>query len=227
VLRFAGSVDAVGACCSTQAEFLHRGLKIPQSQIHVILEHVDNSFFSPGPPRGDKTRPVIVGIGLEERDYRTLAQASHDLDVDVRISGFSRYVGPLSKSFPNPLPANMTLQYYDWPDLVQLYRDADIVVSSIFPCRYAAGLTTLIEGLCCARPVVATRSPGLADYLEPNDGLSVVEPCDSGSMRRAIVGLLEHPEQARIQAQRGYLLASKRYAFEKAVDRLEEILKSL
>jgi hypothetical protein len=227
MLRFAGSVDAVGVCCSREADFLHRGLKIPQSQIHLILEHVDNRFFSPGPPRGDKTRPVIVGIGLEQRDYQTLAQATHDLDVDVRITGFSRYAPPLSKSFPNPLPANMTRQYYDWPELVQLYRDADIVVSSIFPRRCASGVTTLMEGLCCARPVVATRSPGLSDYLEPNDGLSVVEPCDSGSMRRAIVGLLEHPDKARVQAERGYLLASKRYAFDSAVDRLERLLKSL
>ena len=121
----------------------------------------------------------------------------------------------------------MTRQFYSYPDLVQLYRDADIVVASVFPCQYAAGVTTLMEGLACARPVIATRSPGLSDYLEPSDGLSVVEPCDGDGMRQAIVRLLEHPDEAREQGERGYHLATRRYAFDQAVDHLEKLLRAL
>jgi glycosyltransferase involved in cell wall biosynthesis len=227
LFRLANRVDALGVCCSTQGEFLHRSLKVPESRIRLVLEHVDDRFFSPGPSSPDKARPVIVGVGLERRDYRTLAQASHDLDADVRISGFSRYAKLLAKSLPDPLPSNMTRQYYSSPDLVQLYRDADVVVAPVFSCRYAAGVTTLMEGLCCRRPVVVTRSPGLSDYLDPGDGLSPVEPSDAAGLREAIVRLLEHPEEARDQAERGYQVASKRYAFEPAVDRLEGLLRAL
>jgi hypothetical protein len=46
-------------------------------------------------------------------------------------------------------------------------------------------------------------------------------------MRRAIVRLLGHPEEALDQAERGYELASRRYAFEQAVDRLEGLLQAL
>ena len=91
-------------CCSTQAEFLRDKLKIPEPRIHLVLEHVDNRFFSPGPARPEKERRLIVGVGLEKRDYRTLAQASQDLDVDVRISGFSKYAALLAKSFPDERP---------------------------------------------------------------------------------------------------------------------------
>ncbi len=223
----AGRVDGIGVCCSSQAESVRRDLKIAESRIHLLLEHVDNRFFSPGPASRDKVRPVIVGVGLEKRDYRTLARACHDLDVEVRISGFSRYAALLAKSLPDPLPSNMTRQYYSWPDLVQLYRDADVVVAPVFPSLYAAGVTTLMEGLCCRRPVVTTRSPGLSDYLEPSDGLSVVEPFDIDGMRQAIVRLLEQPEQAREQAERGFMLASQRYDFDRAVDRLVGILHAL
>src|SRR4051812_36472671 len=80
LFRLANRADALGVCCSTQAEFLHRGLKVPESRIHLLLEHVDDRFFSPGPASPDKVRPVIGGVGLEKRDYRTLAQASRDLD---------------------------------------------------------------------------------------------------------------------------------------------------
>ena len=227
IFRLASRADGLVVCCSTQAEFLRDKLKIHESRIHLLLEHVDNRFFSPGPASPDKVRPLIVGVGLEKRDYRTLAQASHDLDVDVRISGFSRYAALMAKSFPDPLPANMTRRYYAWPELVQLYRDADIVVAPVIPCPYAAGVTTLMEGVCCRRPVIVTRSPGLSDYLNPNDGLSIVEPYDSGGLRQAIIQLLEHPEKTQEQAELSFRLGSRRYDFNQAVDRLAGLLQNL
>jgi glycosyltransferase involved in cell wall biosynthesis len=225
LFSLAGRADALAVCCSSQGQLLRDRLNVPESRIRLLLEHVDNRFFTPGPPGPDKTRPVVVGVGLEKRDYHTLAQACRDLDVDVKISGFSRYAALLAKSLPDPLPPNMTRRFYPWTELVQLYRDADVVVASVFPCLYAAGVTTLIEGLCCRRPVVVTRSPGLSDYLEPGDGLSIVEPLDQGAMRRAIVRLLENPDLAREQAERGYQLASQRYDFDRAIDRFAELLE--
>jgi glycosyltransferase involved in cell wall biosynthesis len=225
IFRLASRADALVVCCSAQAEFLRDKLKIPESRIHLVLEHVDNRFFSPGPARPDKERRLIVGVGLEKRDYRTLAQASHDLDVDVRISGFSRYAALLAKSFPDSLPANMTRRYYSWPELAQLYRDADIVVAPVFPCSYAAGVTTLMEGMCSRRPVIVSRSPGLSDYLDPDDGLSIVNPLDSNGLRQAIVQLLEHPEKSRDQADLGFRLGSQRYDFDRAINRLELLLQ--
>jgi glycosyltransferase involved in cell wall biosynthesis len=226
LFRLASRADALVVCCSAQAEFLREELTIPDSRIHILLEHVDNRFFSPGPASPDKERRLIVGVGLEKRDYRTLAQATQDLDVDVRISGFSRYAAVLAKSFPDSMPANMTRRFYSWPELVQLYRDADIVVAPLFPCPYAAGVTTLMEGMCCRRPVIVSRSPGLSDYLDPSDGISVVEPFDSNGWRQAIVQLLEHPEKSRDQADRGFRLGSERYDFDQAVNRFEKLLQS-
>ncbi len=227
LIGLAGRVDALAVCCSTQADSLRRELKIDESRIHLLLEHVDTRFFSPGPASPEKSGPLIAGVGLERRDYRTLAEACRDLPVEVRISGFSRYAAVLARSFPDPLPANMTRRFYPWPELIQLYRDADVVVAPVFPCKYAAGVTTLMEGQCCRRPVIITRSPGLSDYLEPSDGLSIVEPFDSQGMRQAIIRLLEHPEEAREQAERGFQLASTRYDFDQAVDRLVGILEAL
>jgi glycosyltransferase involved in cell wall biosynthesis len=227
LFRVASRAEAFGVCCSTQGEILHGKLGISKARIHLILEHVDNRFFTPGPASPNKLRPVIAGVGLEKRDYRTLAQASHDLDVDVRISGFSRYAALLAKSLPEPLPANMTQRFYTWPELVQLYRDADVVVAPVFPCAYAAGVTTLMEGMCCRRPIVVTRSPGLSDYLNPSEGLSIVEPADSTGMRQAIVELLADPDKSRHQADSGFRLGAQRYDFDQAVDRFAGLMRNL
>jgi glycosyltransferase involved in cell wall biosynthesis len=219
--------DLFVTCASTQADFLRRAHRVSDDRILLLLEHVDCRFFAPGPASPDKTRPVIAGVGLERRDYRTLAAATHDLPVDVRISGFSRFARTLARSFPDPLPANLSRRFYDWTELVQLYRDADVVVAPLFPSRYAAGVTTLMEGLACRRPVVATRSEGLCDYLSPDDGLSLVEPFDAAGLRRAIVRLLEDPAAAAEQARRGFELARRRYDLDPYVERLAARLRAL
>jgi glycosyltransferase involved in cell wall biosynthesis len=80
--------------------------------------------------------------------------------------------------------------------------------------------------MCCRRPVIVSRSPGLSDYLDPSDGISVVEPFDSNGWRQAIVQLLEHPEKSGDQADRGFRLGSERYDFDQAVNRFEKLLQS-
>ena len=93
---------------------------------------------------------------------------------------------------------------------MQLYRDSDVVAAPLVPCNYAAGVTTLMEAMACDRPVVATRTTGLSDYLTPPDAVSVVEPFDATAMRAAIVRLLEDPEEARSRARRGHEFAIER-----------------
>jgi hypothetical protein len=75
-------------CASPQADFLRSYLAIPESRILVLLEQTDTQFFTPGPVSGEKKRQTVVSVGLEKRDYRLLAAATADLDVEVKISVF-------------------------------------------------------------------------------------------------------------------------------------------
>lgn len=74
----------------------------------MLLEQTDTEFFIPGPVSGDKNRQTVVSVGLEKRDYRLLAAATADLDVDVKISGFSKDAKALSQAFPDTMPENMS-----------------------------------------------------------------------------------------------------------------------
>ncbi len=227
IVRLGRQAVALGACCRRQYDFLRDYLGVPESKLHLLLEHVDNRFFTPGLPGPDKTRPLIIGVGLENRDYRTLAQATSDLDVDVRISGFSRYAAQQQKSLPDPMPANMSQRFYPWPELVQLYRDADLVVVPVFPSRYAAGVSTLLEAQACRRPVVAARSPGLSDYLSEDSGVSLVEPCDPAGLRKAILGLLERPDEAAERAELGHRRIAASHDFDRSLEGLARLMESL
>lgn len=199
---------------------------IPEAQRHQIAEQTDVRFFTPGPPTPGKARPVVASVGLEQRDYRTLAEATRDLDVDVRISGFSTDAAAQARAFPDTLPANMTQAFYEWTDLVQLYRDAEVVAVSLFPCHYSAGVTTLLEGFACRRPVVVTRTDGLAEYLDPATA-RITPQGDAAALRAAIGELLADPAAANSLAERGYRAARERYDSDRFVAELAGLVRRL
>jgi glycosyltransferase involved in cell wall biosynthesis len=223
--HMARSVDLFLACSSSQVQFLRSFLGLPEERARLVWDHTDLRFFTPGPPSPDKRRPVIASVGLEQRDYKTLAAASHDLDADVRISGFSEDAAALARTFPSALPANMTRRFYEWPELVQLYRDADVVVVSCHENRYAAGVQSLMEAMACRRPVVATATRGLAAYLHPS--VIAVPPGDAVAMRDAIRRVLADPAGAEARAREGHAHAQRTFDLDRYVDTVGHALGSL
>jgi glycosyltransferase involved in cell wall biosynthesis len=226
LFRIADTVDLFCSCCSSQLEFVRNWLNISEDRTFLLLQHIDNHYFTPGPATAGKKRPVVAAVGRERRDYVTLAEATRDLNVDVWVDAWSAVARKSAKMFPTETPANMTYKFSKGTELVQLYRDADIVVVPMFPNRYA-GITSLVEGLACERPIVASRTIGLTDYLTPPDGISAVEPSNPVAMREAIVRLLEHSEEARVQARQGYESVQKRYDFDRYIETVANRLESL
>ena len=221
MLRLANLRSRVGrflACAQPQVDFLH-SIGVERDRAVFVWDHTDTLFFTPGPASELKRRPCIMSVGLEQRDYRNLAHATHDLDLDVRISGFSRDAQAIARSFPEELPVNMTRQFYSWPDLRQLYRDADVVVVSLFENRYAAGVQGLMEAMACGRPVVVTSTVGLERYIHPDAALSVPTG-DPLALRNAIQHLLDHPDEAAAMGARGRELALQRHSMERYVQTL-------
>jgi hypothetical protein len=173
--------------------------------VQFIREQTDDQFFSPGEKSGNSARPVVVSVGMEQRDYGTLAEATGALDVDIRISGFSKDTRVTDRALPATLPENMDQRFYEWRDLAQLYRDADIVVAPVFENSYAAGITTILEGMAARRPVIATRSTGLAG-LFPDDAVRWVPPGDAEALKREITNLLGQRTQRDALVERATTL---------------------
>jgi glycosyltransferase involved in cell wall biosynthesis len=223
--RMAQSVDLFLACSVRQVEFLRDYLGLPEDRVRHVWDHTDTTFFTAGPKSPEKRRPLIVSVGLEQRDYKTLAAATHDLDVDVRISGVSKDAAALARIFPDPLPTNMSRRFYGWPDLVQLYRDADVVVVSCHENKYAAGVQSLMEAMACARPVVASTTEGLAAYLD--ESVTGFTPGDAGALRAAILATLGDPVAAQARADLGHATALRRFAMERYLTEVAAALRAL
>lgn len=221
----ADRIDLFVTNARPQFNFLRRYLRLPENRIYMLPEQTDTAFFTPGLPSPNKLRPTIASVGLEKRDYRTLADATKDLDIDVKISGFSKDVSTLARAFPETMPDNMSRRFYKWPELLELYRDADLVVVSLTDNKFCAGLTAMLEAMACRRPVVVTQTQGLMEYLAPPGIATVVNSSDPAALRQAIISLLNNPQKAQEQAQRGYELVLKQNNSEQYIDTLAARLR--
>lgn len=221
------AADVYIAVSNRQLDFLRNYIGIEQSRTIFVPDQTDLNFFRPGPPDSSKKRPILVSAGLERRDYAVLAEAVSGLDVDVCVTGFSADSAAGSSRFPDDWPANFTRRRYEWTELAKLYRDSDIVVVTLLPNIYAAGVTTMIEGMSSARPIIVTETAGLAGYLNDTDALTVVPPSNSKALRAAIVDLIESPDQAAERGRRAGQIAAERYGSDTHVETLAQILEKV
>lgn len=204
-----------------------RRLGVPDSKAVLLPDQTDVRFFSPGPRLRQSSRPMILSAGLERRDYRTLALATRELDLDVCIAAVSPNARATQSEFPETVPANMSIGDYPWPQYRQALRDADVVVLPLLPSDYSPGLTVLIEAMACRRPVVATRSPGAVSELIAQGVVVGVTAGDAGGLRAAIAHLVHDREAAQAQAERGYRLVVEKFNSDRVADELVAWLESV
>lgn len=187
-----------------KAEFLQSFLSLSVDRVCSLPLSTDTDFFSPGPKSPGKTRPLIASAGLEQRDYITLAAATQDLDVDVKICAASCAANAAGSGFPEVLPANMEARFYPWGEFRQLYRDADLVVVPLMDHSYSAGTTVALEAMACRKPVILTCTSGANQEFCDQGVVMGVPVGDVVSLRQAIVALLDNPQEAAALAKRGH-----------------------
>ena len=186
-------------------KFLANMLNISLDRVVRLPESTDEAFFKPGQGSFEKSRPLLAGAGMEQRDYKTLALATHDQEVEIKICAFSPNASSSQQfSMPDPVPENMEIRYFEFSELRDLYQSADIIVFSLLKNDFSAGTTALMEAVACRRPVIMTDNLGLARELIEKQLIVGVQPGDHQGLREAIGQLLANPEEATAMAERAY-----------------------
>ena len=119
----------------------------------------------------------------------------------------------------------MERRFYEWPELVQLYRDADAVVVSCRENKYAAGVQSLMEGSSCGRPIIATKTTGLQSYLDHS--VVTVNPDSPDEMASAIRLILSNPDHAQKLASAALLTRKAAIKWTDTLTRLASMLRQL
>ena len=227
VLNIASMVNLAVVSSNSNKKFLQNYLNFAREQILFWRHPIDCNYFeSKNFIASPKTRPLIVSVGLEQRDYRLLAAATERLNLDVKVAGFSQFQTRIAKSFPRVMPENMTNKEYQWSELVRLCYDADVFVIPLKENKTAAGITVLLEAMSCRKAIVCVRTTGLAEYLTDEEIIMTVKPEDIKGLKKAIAYLLNNPAEAKARGDRAYKLVLEKHNLERQVEVLAQFIRS-
>ncbi|MCB8963062.1 MAG: glycosyltransferase family 4 protein [Ardenticatenales bacterium] len=224
-LSWADGVAAVSQDLARKAQALAGG-----RLVSVIHNGVNADLFQPGPPAPDlraelglKPDAPLLGFVGEARQKKGLSELLlAQAELTARAPGTPPAllligdVRPKDKEIlslfrkQNPGVKVRRLPYVLEPErLVTLYNSLDLL---LLPSRRDGLPNSLLEGMACARPVLATAVGGIPDALE--DGVSgvLLPPRDVAALVNAITALLADPERrAELgQAARARVLADFR-----------------
>src|SRR5207244_1414461 len=204
-----------------QYELATSDLRIPSEQVAFVPYQVDTEFWQPQPVAEER---LICSAGLEFRDYPTLVSAVQDLDLRVVIGAASHWSKRRNTAERGPRPTSVEVGSFDYVALRDLYARSAVVVVPLSDTDFQAGITTILEAMAMAKPVIVTHSRGQTDVIEDRRSITrgseprqrpssmvrnlaqiagvtaeptgfYVPPGDPEALRRAITYLLEHPNE--------------------------------
>jgi len=195
--------------------------------IHRLNKWVDTDFFDPGRSTAEEGEGYVFSCGREKRDYGTLQRAAAKVPYPfwVVASGWSPQPG--FRPFEGVVPtANVrvdraTLSYSQLRDA---YAGARFVVVSVESVDYAAGVSTVFEALAMGKAVIATASPGIAEFVEDQVNGLVVPPGDPESMARAIDELWRSPDRCEEMGRHNRRQAETAYSLDRYVSTVAQLM---
>lgn len=100
-------------------------------------------------------------------------------------------------------------------DIPAILKALDIYVMP----SHAEGLgTAILDALCCSRPVIAADAGGIPEIIQHEHSGLLVPPRDSKALSKAILRLLESPEEALGYGAAGLHIVQQNYTVDKMVE---------
>jgi glycosyltransferase involved in cell wall biosynthesis len=200
VRRALHAAGALFVLSSAQLPVLARRWGVPAGRLHHVPFGVDTDFWNPDRPVGDPVDDgpsrLVLGVGNDRhRAHDVLVAAVRQVQQGhpaVRLHLVTRRPVDVAPGVGRRHP------HLGHPALRALYARAAVVAVATRDNLHVSGITTILEAMALGRPVVATGTPGMADYVE--DGVTglLVPPGDPEALARAVGALLQ--DRARAEA---------------------------
>jgi hypothetical protein len=149
-------------------------LGLPRHRLRFVPLGVRARREEPAPPG-----QYFLATGRDSRDWATLAEAATGLDFEVIVTG--------PASLPNPGPLRLGPQVSGEPFFALLEGAAAIVLPFSRTDR-AVGQLSMLAAMSVGKPIVATQSAGVEDYVTEETGI-VVPAGDAAALRGALLQL--------------------------------------
>jgi hypothetical protein len=150
---------------------------------------------------------VFAG-GDSLRDYETLLLSAGRIDAQVTIATRTS-----SSASGLPIPPNVRLGPLPFDRFVESMRRARVVVVPLVPTTdRSAGQTTYVNAMAMAKPVIATDTLGIRDYIEDGTTGVLVPPGDLRALTDALRWAVDpaNRDEVRLMGERARAAALKR-----------------
>lgn len=251
LLRLPRAIDRMIVHSSEQHRIAREALGMREEQLVQIPYQADDRFWAPRETTG---APMICSAGLEFRDYDTLIKAVNGLDVQVVIAAASHWSRHHGVGEDQVLPPNVRVASFDYNALRQVYAASLFVVVPLQDVENQAGITTILEAMAMRKAVIVSHTRGQTDVVRDRRSRSrweparstqpewsrllgatddtarghtgiYVRPNDPGELRKAIMFLIEHPEQARQMGANGRRLIEETMNLDQFTTRIALIVR--
>ncbi|MCD6336528.1 MAG: glycosyltransferase family 4 protein [Candidatus Latescibacteria bacterium] len=95
----------------------------------------------------------------------------------------------------------------------------------VFPSLFEGLPNALLEAMAMARPVVATRIPGVTEVIQDGQSGLLVPPRDSEALAEAVLDMLAHPDWSRRMGSTARETIAQRFSFTQTVDHVEKVFR--
>jgi glycosyltransferase involved in cell wall biosynthesis len=176
-------------------------------------------------PLPSRPRILFSGRVVEAKGVETLLRAAARLDVPLDIAGEGWWL-PRARRLAARLGLSGRIAFLGWLDgdeLAKAYDRAGVVaLPSHWPEPF--GLVGL-EALAHGRPVVASRTGGIPEWLAHGEVGLLVPPGDEAALARALAELLGDAPRAAAFGARGSALVRSSFSAERYVPALEGVYR--
>jgi glycosyltransferase involved in cell wall biosynthesis len=179
-----------------------------------------------GSGHATRRRVVFAGRVVQAKGVDVLLRAAGALDAELVICGDGWGLDSMRK-LARKLAIAERVDFKGWRDPQQLARElaeaSVVVVPSVWPEPF--GLVG-IEALACGRPVVASATGGIVDWLEHGvNGLSFAAG-DSTALAHALNELLDDPSRQAEMGAAGRRMVAERFSRERHASALQAAYRS-
>lgn len=193
----------------------------PEIPIDVISNAIELSTFTPPRQRNHNGTVQLLFVGRlsAAKNVETLVEAVNRLkaqgidNFELRLVGDGERRSNLEQLV---MEKGLTKQvhFFGWVDrdkIVDYYRQADLFVTAT---RWEGMPNTVLEGMACGLPVVATRAPGLDELVKDGCNGYLVDINDPAALADRLLELIDNPYERRRMGKESRKIAEQEFDWE-------------
>ncbi|NJN16876.1 MAG: glycosyltransferase family 4 protein [Oscillochloris sp.] len=222
--------DVIAAISQAEAAGMRAALRLDADRVVALHTPVDTDFYQPSAAGSSGREAWIQSLGLSYRDYPTLIRAMRRLpEIPCQLRVGSSWVMQRSDHAHEVLPANVGLEPFVHPaELRRCYAESRFIIVPIrATTQWSAGCTSVQAAQAMGKPVIATRMPGLSEYLVAGETGLLVDQGDDYAMAAAIEQLWNDPAATVRMGRRAREWVQAHHSLDHWLDRVEHMIAAL